>query len=204
MRHRRKGRRLGRSSSHRRALFRNLACALFLTKRDPAWFEGMFQADGKTAISPPAVPGRIVTTLEKAKEVRPIIERCITIARKALPAQQAAAEFGTSADRNTPAWKAWREGPNHARWVQAIAPVINARRRVFTMLRDKAAVRILFRDIAPSMEDRKGGYTRILRLAKPRLGDAGTRAILELVGTNTDRARKTSQKPEFAADDSGN
>ena len=49
-------------------------------------------------------------------------------------------------------------------------------------LRDKQAVRVLFETIAPRFADRPGGYTRIMRLAKPRLGDNGTRAILELVG----------------------
>lgn len=202
MRHRRKGRRLGRSSSHRKALFRNLACALFLTRRDPEFYEGFFQADGKTPVAPPQFPGRIVTTLEKAKEVRPFIERCITIARKALPHERAAADFAAPAARNTAAWKQWRESPQHARWVQAMAPAVNARRRVFSMLRDRAAVRILFEEIAPAMENRNGGYTRILRLARPRLGDAGTRAILELVGGPTDRSRKVSQKPVFQTSES--
>jgi large subunit ribosomal protein L17 len=66
-------------------------------------------------------------------------------------------------------------------------------------LGDKQAVRILFEEIAPRFADRNGGYTRVLRLAKPRLGDAGTRAILELVGKN-DRVRKKSTKPSFDAD----
>ena len=46
----------------------------------------------------------------------------------------------------------------------------------------KQAVSVLFEEVAPRFADRDGGYTRILRLAKPRLGDAGTRAILEFVG----------------------
>jgi large subunit ribosomal protein L17 len=60
-----------------------------------------------------------------------------------------------------------------------MAPVVNARRRLFAILRDKEAVQIVFDVVAPKMADRDGGYTRILRLARPRLGDAGTRAILE-------------------------
>ena len=67
------------------------------------------------------------------------------------------------------------------------------------MLGDKQAVKILFDDIAPRFADRPGGYTRVLRLAKPRLGDAGTRAILELVGKN-DRVRKKSTRPSFDSD----
>jgi large subunit ribosomal protein L17 len=67
------------------------------------------------------------------------------------------------------------------------------------LLGDKQAVKILFDDIAPRYTDRNGGYTRVLRLAKPRLGDAGTRAILELVGKN-DRVRRVSARPAFDTD----
>jgi len=57
-------------------------------------------------------------------------------------------------------------------------------------------VKILFGTVAPRFMERPGGYTRIMRLAKPRLGDAGTRAILEFVGQN-DRTSTKSQKPSF-------
>jgi large subunit ribosomal protein L17 len=77
-----------------------------------------------------------------------------------------------------------------------MAPVVNARRRAIQMIGDKQAVRILFSEIAPRFQDRPGGYTRIVRLAKPRLGDNGTRAILELVGVR-DRVIQKSTKPKF-------
>ena len=64
------------------------------------------------------------------------------------------------------------------------------------MLGDKEAVRVLFDKVAPRFTDRPGGYTRIMRLAKPRVGDNGTRAILEFVGKN-DRVSKKSSKPAF-------
>jgi large subunit ribosomal protein L17 len=66
------------------------------------------------------------------------------------------------------------------------------------LIGDKQAVQILFEKVAPRFIDRPGGYTRILRLAKPRLGDAGTRAILEFVGRN-DRvsAKEQPLKPSF-------
>jgi large subunit ribosomal protein L17 len=63
-----------------------------------------------------------------------------------------------------------------------MAPVVKARRRVVQLLGDKQAARILFERIAPRFADRPGGYTRILKLATPRLGDAGPRALLEFVG----------------------
>ena len=57
---------------------------------------------------------------------------------------------------------------------------------------------MLFDEVAPRFVDRPGGYTRILRLAKPRLGDAGTRAILEFVGVR-DRVVERSVRPTFEA-----
>ena len=188
MRHRRKGRKLGRHPSHQRALLRSLATALFLTERDAE------DDDNK-----PKVKGRIITTMEKAKEVRPLVERCITIARRTLPQQEAADQLEPSTERHSEQWRQWRDSDQWKEWNRTIAPVIAARRRALRLLGDKQAVRILFDEIAPRFADRQGGYTRVLRLAKPRLGDAGTRAILELVGKN-DRVRKKATKPSFDAD----
>jgi large subunit ribosomal protein L17 len=187
MRHRRKGRILGRCPSHQRALLRNLASALFLTERDAE------HDDNK-----PKVRGRIITTLAKAKEVRPLVEKCVTIARDTIPAQEAAAKLATSADRQSETWRAWRNSDQWQRWNQAIAPVVAARRRVLRLLGDKQAVRVLFSEVAPRFAERNGGYTRILRLATPRLGDAGTRAILEFVGVR-DRAVARGPRPRFEA-----
>ena len=192
MRHKKRGRKLGRNPSHQRALLRNLASALILTERDPE----LFDTSNARAPKPPKVPGRIITTWQKAKEVRPLVERCITIARRALPHQQAADELEPDADRNTSQWRDWRHSDRWQEWNQTIAPVVAARRRALKLLGDKEAVRILFEEIAPRFEDRNGGYTRVLRLAKPRLGDAGTQAILELVGTH-ERQRRRSPKPAF-------
>lgn len=200
MRHKRKGRQLGRTSSHRKAMLRNLAASLILTERDEAFYEDLYQSDGKTVVNPPRHKGRVVTTLHKAKEVRPLVEKCVTIAKKALPHERAAEEFATDAERNTEAWKKWREGETWQKWNAAMAPAVNARRRVFSLLRDKEAVEILFDDIAPRFEDRPGGYTRVLKLATVRLGDAGAQAILEFVGKN-DRVAQTSQKPAFVDND---
>ena len=188
MRHRTRGRTLGRNPSHQRALLRNLASALILTERDAE------DDDNK-----PKVKGRIVTTLQKAKEVRPLVERCVTIARRALPHQEAADELETNAERHSEKWRAWRHSKQWYDWNRAIAPVVAARRRALRLLGDKEAVRILFDELAPRFADRPGGYTRILQLATPRLGDAGTRAILEFVGTH-DRVRRKAEKPAFEAE----
>ena len=162
---------------------RNLAAALVLTERDA-------ELDDNT----PKVPGRIITTLEKAKEVRPMVERCITVARQGLLAEEEARPFATTAARNSEAWQTWRKGDEWRKWNQAIAPLVNARRRVLRMLGDKQAMWVMFDTVAPRFTERPGGYTRIMRLAKPRLGDAGTRAILEFVGVR-DRVTQRSTAP---------
>ncbi|NMC22007.1 MAG: 50S ribosomal protein L17 [Thermogutta sp.] len=191
MRHRKLGRILGRSPSHRKALLRNLASALFLTEK-----EYLFESEK------PIQPGQIVTTLPKAKEVRPLVERCITIAKRALPALREAQALEPTAPRNSEAWRAWRQSEKWREWNQKMAPVVAARRRVVRMIGSKEAVQVLFERIAPRFTDRPGGYTRIVRLAKPRVGDAGIRAILALVGNN-DRPKKKrrapSVKPEFTS-----
>lgn len=169
-------------------MLKNLASALILTERDAE--------DDDNA---PKVKGRIITTVHKAKEVRPLVEKCITIARRALPHQDAADKLASDAERHTEQWRAWRRSPEWNEWNQAIAPVVAARRRTLKLLGDKEAVKILFAELAPRFADRPGGYTRVLELATPRLGDAGRRAILEFVGTN-DRVKKKAQKPAIDPD----
>lgn len=187
MRHRLKGRKLGRNSSHRKALFRNLANSLIRSA----------SADDE-AINKPAVQGRIVTTVAKAKELRPMVEKLVTMAKKALRYEDAAEKYAAPAEPNTPQWKEWREGEEWRNWAQAIAPAVALRRRAFAILRDKEAVSILFDELAQRFEDRPGGYTRVVRLAKPRLGDAGPQALIEFVGQR-DRARQKRRAPVVAA-----
>jgi large subunit ribosomal protein L17 len=171
-------------------MYKNMVAALFLTERDTDEFDE----------NAPKVRGRIITTLQKAKEIRPNVERCITIARKGLAAEDAARQFGTTADRGSSAYKSWREGDQWQSWAKAIAPAVAARRQLVRMIGDKQAVRILFEKIAPRYVDRAGGFTRIVRLAEPRLGDNGTRAILELVGVR-DRQVQSAPAPKFEDND---
>ncbi|MGQ0633276.1 MAG: bL17 family ribosomal protein [Planctomycetaceae bacterium] len=187
MRHRIKGRTLGRNASHRKAMFRNMAASLIRTVR----------VDDEDAANKPKVQGRIVTTVAKAKELRPFIERLVTMARKARLHEQRALPLATKSARNTSEWKRWRESAQWLEWNQAIAPAVNYRRRAFALLRDELAVKILFSDLAERFENRDGGYTRVVRLAGVRLGDAGPKALVEFVGIR-DRKRQRRSKPSVA------
>ena len=109
MRHNLAYRKLGRVSEHRTALLRNQAMALIRHER-------------------------IETTMPKAKELRPFVERLITIAKRGVAAGEA---NGKS---------------------------LHARRLVLAELPDKAIVGKLFESIAPRYAERPGGYTRILRV----------------------------------------
>ena len=131
MRHRKSGRKLKRTSSHKKALMRNLATALFEHKK-------------------------IETTEAKAKELRPYAERLITKAKKALAReQQGLLPEGQKID-------------------------IHNRRIVAKHIKTKAVLEELFDAIAPVVENRAGGYTRIVKTGFRR-GDAGRTAIIELV-----------------------
>ncbi len=187
MRHRKKGRILGRNPNHQRALLKSLASALFLTEKP----EDMY-ADNDPR---PKKPGRIVTTLPKAKEVRPLVEKCITIARKAQKHIREAESLKISATKGTDQWRQWRNSDQWQKWNKAIAPAVAMRRRLIQLTGNKEVASILLDVIGPRFENRNGGYTRILKLATPRLGDAGARAILEFVGQNDRKKEKAVAIP---------
>lgn len=187
MRHKMRGRKLGRNAAHRKAMFRNMACSLIkscvVDENDPA---------------KPKTPGRIVTTVAKAKALKPYVEKLITLARKAIPHEEQARELVTTAERNSDAWKSWRESEEWNEWNQTKAPALALRRRAFAILRDNEAVDILFETIAPRYVDRPGGYTRVVRLPNVRLGDSGVKALIEFVGDERDRVksgRRTGPAP---------
>jgi large subunit ribosomal protein L17 len=116
MRHQKKTVKLGRKSAHRDALLANQVCSLIEHKR-------------------------IKTTLAKAKAVRPLAEKMVTLGKR---------------------------GDLHAR------------RLAISYLRQPSTVKVLFEKVAPAAADRKGGYTRIIKLG-PRQSDSSPMAYLEWV-----------------------
>ena len=140
MRHRNAHRKLSRNTSHRRALLRNMVTDLL-------------------------EHGRLMTTLPKAKEVRPLAEKMITLGKR---------------------------------------DSLHARRQVQSYLMRDGIAKTVFDTIAPRFADRKGGYSRIIKLGH-RKGDGADLAIIELLGSElevkkAERAEKakekTSKKPK--------
>jgi large subunit ribosomal protein L17 len=165
-------------------MLRNMACSLIRTLDQ--------DEDDPTRAK---IAGRIVTTLPKAKELRPFVEKLVTLAKKGRQHELAAAEIKSDVPAKVghpegrSEWKQFRESAEYAPWHAALAPAVACRRRAFSMLRDKLAVTILFEELADRFADRPGGYTRVLKLATVRLGDAGRQALIEFVGDD-DKAEK--------------
>jgi large subunit ribosomal protein L17 len=151
MRHLKAGRQLGRNAEHRLALMRNLTIALIQHER-------------------------IITTVEKAKEVRPFVEKLITLARK---------------------------GTIHARRLALAKLGPMGQARPLAHEEDEAkqdnrkVIKKLFDEIGPRFKDRPGGYTRIIKRHERRLGDGGRTAFLELLkeGEVKVRAKAPGQAP---------
>ena len=115
--------------------------------------------------------GSVVTTVAKAKSFRPFAEKLITLARHG---NQRKAE-GTAEGR---------------------AAHLHAVRRAAQLMPHRPAVRTLFGRVAPAVGDRAGGYTRIVRVGKSRLGDKAPLALFQLV----DRPAAPEAAPEEAAE----
>ncbi len=108
MRHRKSGRKLGRNPSHRKAMFRNLVTSMIEEEQ-------------------------IVTTISKAKEMRPMIEKLVTLAKKNVDGQV------DPADR------------------------VAAIRQAGKFVRGRDALYKLFNELGERFVERPGGYTRIMR-----------------------------------------
>jgi large subunit ribosomal protein L17 len=135
---------------------------------------------------------RIVTTLPKAKELRPFVERAITLSRRA---------NGLEGDDTGPRALHLRRqaaGFFHAGNMQQAA--LTGRRGQLRLPRTAgvAALKRLFDELGERYKDRPGGYTRILKLGR-RAGDNAELAIIELVDNQAEReALETAKKRKSA------
>ena len=151
MRHLKAHRKLGRTSEHRHSMLRNLATSLINSREE-----------------------RIVTTLPKAKELRPFVERAITLSRKA----RSFADNGSDAR----ALHLRRQAAGFFHAGNTTVSELTGKRGQLRPERTAgvAALRRLFTDLGDRYKDRPGGYTRILKLGH-RDGDRAELAIIELV-----------------------
>jgi len=153
MRHRVAHRKLGRVTEHRIAMLRNQATALLRHEH-------------------------LTTTVPRAKELRPFVERLITIAKRGL------------ADGN------------------ANARALNARRLIMHDVQDREVVSKLFDTLAPRFETRPGGYTRILKLGHRDGDRAELAIIelvdnpreIEAIEAEKKRAKSTASKKKKSSD----
>jgi large subunit ribosomal protein L17 len=129
MRHGKKVKKLGRTKSHRQAMLANMAASLFTYNI-------------------------IKTTEPKAKEVRKLAEKLITLAKK---------------------------GDLHAH------------RQVYDVIKDRKLVKRIFDEIAPKLNEREGGYTRVLKL-EVRRGDGAQLSVVELLIEKPAKEEKKGKK----------
>jgi large subunit ribosomal protein L17 len=159
MRHRVAHRKLGRKTEHRMALLRNLCTSLIVHER-------------------------LITTLPKAKELRPFAERVITLGKRALASDAPEAALHA---RRLAAGYFYAGNTNRI-------PDGGYKRPQADRTAGVHALEKLFDEVAARFADRPGGYTRILKLGA-RKGDGAEMALIELVGSE-EKAVEQEAKPE--------
>jgi large subunit ribosomal protein L17 len=159
MRHRKRGRKLGVSPAHRKALGRNMIQALIDQER-------------------------IVTTVEKAKHFQPLAERVLHLGKLAATTPEDSDEskaLKLNYMRRAVKLAGNRNLENRVEQTETSGEgkeeVVKRRTVARTTLQK------LVKDIGPRNKDRNGGYTRIIRLSRRRVGDNASQCILELTAS---------------------
>jgi len=185
MRHKVSGKQLCIKEDHRRAMIRNLAAGLF-------------------------EHGQIETTMPKAKMVQPFIEKLITTAKqKTLASRRLIAS--KLPDRKVFAWIADPNVPEARKTSEFWElPSVNSIEfnRYGEVRKAPRLLEHLITKVAPKFADRAGGYTRIIKLDKRRVGDATDLVLLQLVGSESGsqiggraghRRKRADKRAAFAA-----
>lgn len=170
MRHMRAGYRLGRTTAHRTSTLRHIAAGLF-------------------------EHGQVVTTIPKAKAVQPMVEKIVTLAKRGDLHARRLVLSKLGGDRRA------------FDWLYIAKDATDKEKESVTKLRDHAAqffdvpessavernrygeirkspklVKHIFEHVAPRFRDRPGGYTRIVKLGRHRVGDGTELCVIQFVG----------------------
>lgn len=170
MRHGRAGYRLGRTTAHRASTLRHIAAGLF-------------------------EHGQVVTTVPKAKAVQPMVEKIVTLAKRGdLHARRlVVAKLG--GDRKSFDWlylpkdasdqekEQVQKRRDHAgQFFDVPESAAVERNRYGELRKAPKLVKHIFDHVAPRFRDRPGGYTRIVKLGKARIGDGSELCVIQFVG----------------------
>lgn len=170
MRHNRAGYRLGRTTAHRLSTLRNIAAGLF-------------------------EHGQVTTTIPKAKALQPFVERIITDAKEGTLSARRRVISKLGGDRLGFDWLYIAKGASDAEKDQVQALRDHAgqffdlpessqveRNRYGELRKAPKLVKHIFEHVAPRFRDRPGGYTRIVKLGRHRIGDGTELCIIQFVG----------------------
>ena len=167
MRHLKAHRKLGRPTEHRISMLRNLATSLVNSRED-----------------------RIVTTLPKAKELRPFIEKAITLSRRAASLEGNGAEVQSVHLRRQAA--SYFHAGNFRRAIATRRGQVPPPRSAGV-----AALKRLFDELGERFKDRPGGYTRIIKMGR-RAGDGAELAIIEFVDNAREKEAQSAARKKTA------
>ncbi len=170
MRHMRAGYRLGRTTAHRLSTLRNIAAALF-------------------------EHGQITTTIPKAKAVRPFVEKIISDAKEGSLASRRRVISKLGGDRLGFEWLYLPKGASDAEKDKVEKQRAHTgqffdlpessqveRNRYGELRKAPKLVKHIFDHVAPRFRDRAGGYTRIVKLGRHRIGDGTELCVIQFVG----------------------
>jgi large subunit ribosomal protein L17 len=196
MRHMRAGYRLGRTTAHRASTLRHIAAGLF-------------------------EHGQVVTTIPKAKAVQPMVEKIVTLAKRGDLHARRLVISKLGGDRAAFDWLYQAKGASDkekesiqklrdhaAQFFDVPESSAVERNRYGELRKAPKLVKHIFERVAPRFRDRPGGYTRIVKLGRHRIGDGSELCVIQFVGAEegpeiggnpSSRRRTADKRTAFAA-----